>query len=390
MVKKFYFVKLSFHLVFLCVLLLLPAALFGQTESEEGLTNRRKVFEKLFDTADGVVDFISGEQWSFIPAVTYSPETSLGLGMRAIRIFHHKKDSLNIVRPSSLPITFLYTLNRQAIFTTELNLWLNENRDFVNARLELTDYPFKFYGIGNELPRENEEFYATRYAYFHLNYERLLRPGLYLGPRYEFRVDDIYQKEPEGILDRDLVPGSDGQRLSGLGLKLNWDTRDNIFQPQRGSFHQLSWMTFQPFMGSNFTFDQVEADFRRYFRVKDNQVLALQSWWSFTTGNPPFQHVSLIGGSDLMRGYFEGRYRDNLAMAQQAEYRFKVYRNFGMVVFGSAGQVADRFSSYSFQRLRYGGGIGFRYRLNPEGLNIRLDLAYGDQRAFYFGLNEVY
>jgi hemolysin activation/secretion protein len=149
-------------------------------------------------------------------------------------------------------------------------------------------------------------------------------------------------------------------------------------------------MTFQPFMGSNFTFDQYEVDFRRYIRLKDSQVLALQSWWSFTTGNPPFQHVSLIGGSDLMRGYFEGRYRDNLAMAQQAEYRFQVYRNFGMVVFGSAGQVADRFSGYSFNRLRYGGGIGFRYRLNPQGLNIRLDLAYGDQRAFYFGLNEVF
>jgi outer membrane translocation and assembly module TamA len=117
--------------------------------------------------------------------------------------------------------------------------------------------------------------------------------------------------------------------------------------------------------------------------------LALNSWWSFTHGNPPFQHISLIGGSELMRGYFEGRYRDRHAMVHQAEYRLPIYRNLGMVFFGSAGQVADSIHSYGLKRFRYGGGLGFRYKLNPEGLNIRLDIAFGDQRAFYFGLNEV-
>ncbi|WP_143959178.1 BamA/TamA family outer membrane protein [Litoribacter populi] len=373
----------------LLAIFFLPLFSFAQSEADEGGASRGKVFEKLFDAADGVVDFISGEKWSFIPAVTYSPETSLGLGIRAIRIFRHQNDTTGNVRPSTLPITFLYTLNRQAILTGELNYWLNENRDFLNARIELTDYPFKFYGIGNDLPAAQEEYYATRYIYMHLNYEREILPRLYVGPRYEFRTDEIYEKEPEGILDRQLVAGANGQRLSGLGMKVNWDSRDNIFQPSRGTFHQFSYMTFQPFLGSNFAFDQFDADFRKYIGFKNQNVLALQSWWSFTTGNPPFQHVSLIGGSDRMRGYFEGRYRDNLAMVHQAEYRFKVYRNLGMVAFGSAGQVGDRFSSYNLSRMRYGAGVGFRYRLNSEGLNIRLDLAYGDQSAFYFGLNEV-
>jgi len=380
-----------FKFVFSVWLLFSSLTVWGQENVEEGLANRRGLVEKMFDTADGVIDFISGDRWSFIPAVTYSPETSLGLGMRAIKIFKHQNDTISpILRPSSLPITFLYTLNRQTIITTELNLWMNDNRDYVNARVELTDYPFKFYGIGNDLSPQNEEFYSTRFAYFHFNYERLIARGLYLGPRYEFRIDDIYRKEVEGILDRGLVAGSDGQRLSGLGLVMNYDTRDNIFQPTGGSFHQLSWMTFQSYLGSNFTFNQYELDFRKYYRIWGRQVLALQSWWSFTSGNPPFQHVSLLGGSDLMRGYFEGRYRDRLGMAHQAEYRLPVYRNLGIVLFGSTGQVADRFSSYGIDRFRFGGGVGFRYRLNNEGLNIRLDLAYGDQKAFYFGMNEVF
>lgn len=377
------------YFVFSCCILLSSIAL-AQSGVEEGLPNKRGIVEKLFDSADGIIDFISGEQWSFIPAVIYSPETSLGLGVRAIKIFKHRSDTSAVLRPSTMPLTFLYTLNRQVILSGELNYWMNENRDYINARVELTDYPFKFYGIGNDIPVEMEEFYSTRFAYFHFNYERRVMPGLYIGPRYEFRIDDIYQKEAEGLLDQGLVAGSEGQRLSGLGLVVNIDTRDNIFQPQRGSYHQISWMTFQHYVGSNFIFNQYELDFRKYFRIYKNHVLALQTWWSFTSGNPPFQHLSLLGGSDLMRGYFEGRYRDRLGMAHQAEYRLPIYRNLGMVVFGSSGQVADSASTYSLSRMRYGGGIGFRYRLSEEGLNIRLDLAYGDQKAFYFGLNEVF
>lgn len=378
-------------IIFAAFLLGISVTVYGQgPEVADSVSNSKpQIIEKLFDFADKTVDLISGDKWSFIPAVVFSPETNLGLGARAIRIFRYQNDSSSFLRPSSLPITFLYTLNNQAIFTTELEIWANENKEYVNARLELTDYPFKFYGIGNELEVANEEFYSTRYVYFHVNYERQITKGLYLGPRYEFRVDDIYKKEEGGILDGEALAGSNGQRLSGLGLVLNYDTRDNIFQPKGGWYNSISWMSFQNFLGSNFAFNQYALDLRKYFNPYKNQVLAVQSYWSFTTGNPPFQHVSLIGGSDLMRGYFEGRYRDMHAVVHQAEYRLPIYRNFGIVLFGSAGQVASQPSQFRINRMKYGGGLGFRYKLNPEGLNIRIDIAFGDQRAFYFGLNEV-
>ncbi|MDO9552550.1 BamA/TamA family outer membrane protein [Rhodonellum sp.] len=363
---------------------------YAQESSKGDSTGNPGLIEKLFDFADNTINLISGEKWSFIPAVVYSPETSLGFGARAIRVFRHKNIADSLLRPSTLPITFLYTFNNQTFLTTELDLWANKNREHMNVRLELSNYPFKFYGIGNELDASNEEFYSTRFFYFHVDYEWQISKGLYIGPRYEFRTDNIYKKKPDGILDSDQVAGSDGQRISGLGLVLNQDTRDNIFQPHKGWYNQYSWMTFQPFLGSNFTFNQYRLDFRRYLNLHKKQVLALQSWWSFTAGNPPFQHVSLIGGSQLMRGYFEGRYRDKHAMVHQAEYRVPIFRNFGMVFFGSAGQVAHQVNSFGWDRFRYGGGLGFRYRLNQEGLNIRMDIAFGDQKAFYFGLNEVF
>ena len=345
------------------------------------------VIEKLFDTADKIVDLVSGDSWMVIPAVSYSPETNLGFGIGALKVFRHREGQST--RPSTLPISLLYTLNKQVILTTELDLWINGNDDNLKVLLELANYSFKFYGVGNDLGAESEELYATKYAHFRINYQRQISPGFYLGPRYEFRADDIYKTEVGGILDTDQVMGSNGSRISGLGLVLNFDTRDNIFQPKGGSFHQVSLMSFQSFLGSNFRFSQYQLDLRKYLPIHGKQILAVQAWYSFTAGNPPFQQHSLIGGSDLMRGYFEGRYRDRNAMVYQAEYRVPIHRKLGLVFFGSAGQVADKVSSFSLNKLRYGGGLGFRYQLTDDGLNLRLDLAYGNQSSFYFGLDEV-
>jgi hypothetical protein len=378
--KKWGLIFCLFFLVFL----------HGEAQENQDSTQKVGHYEKLFDFGDQVIDLISGEKWAFIPALLYSPETSLGIGVRAIRVFRTKGGNLENLRPSTIPITLVYTLNNQTIFTTELDRWSNENRDYVNARVELSNFPFYYFGIGNDpLPNNEGELYGSRYAYFHLLYQKKVAKGLYIGPRYEFRAEDIYDRLAGGLLETTQVPGYDGQFLSGIGLNLNHDTRDNIFQPNKGWFNRLTWMGFSPVLGSNFTFNQYNLDFRKYFRIAGKQVLAFQSWWSFTTGNPTFQHISLIGGSDRMRGYFEGRYRDNHAMVQQAEYRIPIYRNLGVVVFGHAGQVASKPGDFSLSKMRYGGGFGLRYRLNQDGLNIRFDIAFGDRTAFYFGLNEV-
>ena len=344
---------------------------------------------KFFGTVDKVLDLLSTETWSFIPAVTYSPETSLGVGAGAIKVFKSDKMEEQYLRPSSMPITFLYTLKKQAILELDLDLWKNYNKDYINARLELTKYPFKFYGIGNDLPSENQEDYASRYIYFHLNYMRMVFPKVYIGPRIEFRADKVYEKVDGGLLDSGEVPGSENPRVSGMGLKLNYDSRDHIFQPKSGFYNQFTWMTFNDFFGSNHKYSRFELDIRKYFPVWSNKVLAVQGWWNFIDGEAPFQQMSLLGGSKRMRGYFEGRYRDKLAMVYQGELRFPVYGNLGMVLFSSAGQTAHKFSQYGFDRFHYGAGFGFRYKLMDEGINIRIDFGFGDQTAFYFGLNEV-
>lgn len=370
-----------------CLMLINPAQ--AQDHVGEDSVQAEGLHERLFSTVDEVLDWMSTDSWSFIPAVTYSPETSLGLGVAAIKVFRSEKSQPQNLRPSSMPVSFIYTLNKQAILEADLDLWKNYNKDYISASLELAKYPFKFYGIGNDMPSSQEEGYASRYFYLKFSYFRKLVPHLYAGPWAEFRLENVYETSEGGMLAGGTVPGSAKSRVSGLGLRVNYDSRDDIFQPQSGSYHQLSWITYQNAFGSEFAFNRYEIDLRKYFSIWNNKVLAVQGYWSFIGGTAPFQQLSLLGGSRRMRGFLEGRYRDNLAMVYQTEFRLPVYKNLGMVFFGSTGQAADQFDQYDFDRFHYGGGFGFRYKLLDEGINIRIDFGFGDQSAFYFGLNEV-
>jgi len=355
--------------------------------SQEDTLNGPNLVEKLFNAADNVVDLVSGKSWIFIPALTYSPETSLGLGVRALKVFQVQEDTL--LRPSTLPITLLYTLNQQVILTTAIDLWLKGNKDHLYGRIALMDYPNRFYGIGNEIIGK-EEHYASRNAHLELIYQKQLAAGLFIGPKYVFSFDELYKKEPGGMLDSHDMPGSNGQRSSGLGFLIQYDIRVNIFQPAEGSFNQFSYMGFHRFLGSRYGFNQYQLDLRKYVQIHPAHIVAGQAWLSISSGQIPFQQLSMLGGSDRMRGYFEGKFRDRMAMVYQGEYRMPVYRNLGIVLFGSMGQVGRELSDFSLKGFRYGGGLGFRYKLREEGLNFRFDIAFGDQPAFYFGLNEVF
>ena len=49
-----------------------------------------------------------------------------------------------------------------------------------------------------------------------------------------------------------------------------------------------------------------------------------------------------------MRGFFNGRYRDNFYGMLQAEYRQYFYRKWGVVAFAGAGNVSNTIVEYDF------------------------------------------
>jgi len=119
-------------------------------------------------------------------------------------------------------------------------------------------------------------------------------------------------------------------------------------------------------------------------------MLAFQYYGLFTFGEVPYRNLAILGGSQMMRGYYAGRYRDKMFMGLQGEFRFPVYWRFGGAAFASAGQVAGE-TPFNFKSIHYAAGAGIRFSVLPrENLNLRFDVAYGDKVNYYVVLAESF
>jgi outer membrane protein assembly factor BamA len=141
-------------------------------------------------------------------------------------------------------------------------------------------------------------------------------------------------------------------------------------------------MFYRGAFGSDYSYDDVLIDTRNFFATFTDHVFAVQAVAEFIDGVAPLQSYAKFGGQNLLRGYFEGRYRDKNGILLQAEYRMPVWWRLGVVGFAGVAQVADQVSHFAMDRFWFAGGIGLRFAVNPqERINIRLDYGAGNNSS---------
>jgi outer membrane protein assembly factor BamA len=225
-----------------------------------------------------------------------------------------------------------------------------------------------------------------------MNYTRKINRGLYLGTLYEFDTYKIIQYETDGLYAAVFHPYQKNRYTSGLGISVNWDTRDYSLYPKSGVFCQSSVVPFSDWIGSDFNFVRYRLDARRYIAFFNDHVLATQFYGQFTSGHAPLNKIAEFGSIYLMRGYYTGRYKDRQMVALQTEYRMPLYWRFGLTAFAGAGEVANTLNNFSFEPLKYSLGYGIRFMLNEETkVNFRLDFAWGrNSFSWFFALGEAF
>ncbi len=187
------------------------------------------------------------------------------------------------------------------------------------------------------------------------------------------------------------MSGRNGGQLIGLGTDLVWDSRDNIFFPNSGGYQYFK-IVFYPGISDNI-FSLLELDVKGFIAFAPDHVLAVNFYVQSAIGDTPFYKLPALGGQKRMRGYFNGRYRDNFYGMMQMEYRQYFWKRFGFVVFGGLGNVSDNILDYSFNNLKVSYGAGLRFMLNQkEKVNLRMDIGFGSDgnRGIYFGFQEAF
>ena len=337
------------------------------------------------------------------PIVYYTPETRLAYGAVLSATFRFRRDQALLradslppghpdrPRPSNVQLLGAYTQNKQILLVVPFQVFYDRNRYYIYGEAGYYRYNYNFYGLGQrEVPAEN---YGVDYPRIRVNALRRIRPHLYAGLRYEYENYQITKTEPGGLLASGTVPGGLGGRMAGGGLGLFYDTRDNVFYPRLGVVADLSYLGHGAALGSDFRYNRYVADVASYHKLSQRAILALNYVVSITGGGgtAPFSALSLLGGGKRMRGYYEGRYRDQNLALLQAEGRFHIWKRLSATAFGAVGWLGDAQTLIRVSDPKVAGGVGLRVRINNDGQHIRVDYGFGRQSSgLYLTLGEAF
>ena len=286
----------------------------------------------------------------------------------------------------------MYTIRDQLLVEVFPELYWASEKWHIWSKLDYRLYPNSFWGVGNRAPDSAEEIYTENSPRLQFWLRRVLFASFYLEGRLDAQYLAVENIASGGLLATRSVVGAAGGRTVGFGLTFGWDTRDHPLEPHRGSLYEVSSMAWQSAFGSEYPFAELVLNLRQYLPITATHVLALQFFGQLQSGEVPFYKMAVLGGQSLMRGYYEGRYRDKQLLAGQAEYRLPIWWRFGAVVFVAVGDVSDRLSHFSLEYIKWALGAGARVLLNAdERLNLRADAAFGYRtHGFYVTVTEAF
>lgn len=324
--------------------------------------------------------------WLVLPYASYTPATKIAAGGAAGYYLPETPHQ----SPSSVELSLTVTQRRQLTVTIDPELYLNHGRWRVEGALRGSKYPSSFHGIGGNTPSSAKETYTERYGSLDLTVQRRLRPHLYLGPRLFVRTSAITDPEENGLIADERIAGADGGFTAGVGAAARWDARNSLYYATSGTYAEVVGTWYSSAWRSDHTYGHLKTDLRGYHPLGPG-LIAAQAYAETVIGDAPFVLLPLLGGSDRMRGYRTGRFRDDMLWSAQTEYRFPLFWRFKGTVFVSAGEVAPRIGAPLFQKIETAAGVGGRFRLTDDGIHGRLDVAYG-RTGFevYMSLGEAF
>lgn len=332
-----------------------------------------------------------------LPTLSYSQETGLEYGLSGIYNFYVDRTDTTIYTSSLIGLASL-TTEKQVNLKLESDIWTRNNDYHYMTTLRYKKYPFNYYGLGDQTQENDKTVLTQNLIQVSLEAEKKIMKNYYAGLNAMFESFDFSDYSDEGIFDPNLLYGARGGKYLALGISQSYDTRNSNTETTTGLYGRLKYAYAPNFWGQeNYHGSILSVDLRGFFDLKKNFVLALQGYYESVMANDiPFYMTRQLGNDSMMRGYYQGRYRDNNYIASQAELRYRIHPRFGMVAFFSAGSVYD--SKIDLSRLKLSGGGGIRYFFDLQhGSSIRLDYAMGEKRAgekrqggFYLALGQAF
>ena len=348
---------------------------------------------KMRDPADGKFDL---SEWltdakGFLPIPLFVTEPAVGVGGGACLLFFH--DSIRnrakrlqktatdghppkVPPPSLSGVAGIGTENGtwgSGIF--HLGIWKEDTVRYLGL-LGYASVNYDLYQRNHPTPINLEGLFLKQQLLFRLRKSDFFAGGNYLYFSSTATSDRGVPLPP---------PAGDGIELSvgGLSAVLGYDSRDNIFTPNKGASIKTEWSHFAPWLGGEGTFDRLRLYNRFWHPITKTVVLGLRCDAEFSGGDIPFYMRPFV----FLRGIPIMRYQGDHALATEAELRWDFTPRWSLVGFGGAGWTSnDGFSGFDLNEGHPAGGVGFRYLIaRLFGLRAGMDFGVSeDDSGIYF------
>lgn len=363
-------------------------------ETSADSTNFIKKIIKKFVSSEK--DSTRSASFMVLPAVGYAQETGFEYGIASTYNFYIDKQDLNS-RTSNLTLIGTLTTKKQKNIKLISDIWTKGNEYHILSELRYRDWPFNFYGIGNDTWKADEDYLDQKLYRIKLDGEKRFAPNFYAGLNVNYEHLKFKDMEAGGIFEQPTVYGKSGGQYLAIGASALYDNRNNTTYTTRGFYGRAKYSYAPNFFGKdNFIGSQVEVDVRGFYPINNTLTIAAQGLFRGTYGdNVPFYVLRDLGGDMTMRGYYLGRYKDNNYATAQAELRYRFHPRIGINGFLGTGST---FSKENDIRLLPTYGAGLRYFFSLEhNSSIRFDYAFGEQRpgekrqsGFYLSISEAF
>lgn len=309
------------------------------------------------------------------PLIFNTPETGWGTG--GVVVYFKKK---SYKKASPLISGLMVTEKQQFVWALGTKQYFARDRAAFQAQLEASKFPDRFFGLGVQTNNQKFHLFTERKINLMTGIEGKIWTNLSAIAGMQIRTDSLdFDDTPDFDLKSQYdPPKSEGGISRGLRFHLFWDSTDDGFFPSRGEKTLLETANFRSVFGSDFEYRKYKLDSRVYRTLARRSVLASQILYENVEGAAPFYMMPKIGGKDVLRGYYQGRFRDRYMAIWQLEHRYRWKRKWSLVQFVGIGAVGGTVKELSEAEKRSSGGVGIRYQItSAQKVNLRLDIGKG-------------
>lgn len=376
----------------IALLIICENGAFAQSKGLKGFLEKRKKLKN--ERIEAGLPFIS-------PMIGpgYTPDAGVLFAIGGLLTFKTDRQD-TLIQRSSLPVTFVATSRGNLSFGSRLKSFWWQDQARINVLLAFSDAKDDYFGVGYDdavdISRgDSTTLYNRRSWIFNPEFLYRISRNLYGGILFNLNETNAVEVNPVMAQDPAYVEFGPRNYNAGVGLTLQYDSRDVVVNAWKGIFASLGATFFTTGLGSDNDYQIVDLDLRHYRRIKrDGRTLAFRYKGRFGYGDVPWAELTKLGGSRELRGYIKGQYRDASGMHITTEYRHMFLKkngelsSHGFTTWIAAGSIFD--GAENIDRWLPNFGFGYRLEVQPR-MNLRIDFGFGrDATGVYFDFNEAF